>query len=64
MAASVLAAGRVAVAVMPEGVMGIGDRTGATAWTHDVRRSRQELALAPGHRVVVLDTDVVPHLGD
>jgi outer membrane protein assembly factor BamB len=56
--------GRVVVAssAVGAGLVAIDARTGATLWTRPDRRHGVEVARAPGRRVVVIDTDLVPHV--
>jgi outer membrane protein assembly factor BamB len=44
------------------GILAIDARTGTTLWTRPDRRHGVEVARAPGRRVVVIDTDLVPHV--
>ncbi|NYD41562.1 PQQ-binding-like beta-propeller repeat protein [Nocardioides panaciterrulae] len=53
----------VLVALSPEGVTAVDARTGTVRWRLGVERVHQELALAPDGRLLLLDSDVVPHLG-
>jgi len=38
-------------------------RTGAVRWSRTVERLWQELAVSPDYQLLLLDSDVVPHLG-
>ena len=60
---TVVADGEVVVAPTHDGVTAIDARTGAVRWSRTVERIRQELAVAPDGQLLLLDSDVVPHLG-
>lgn len=53
----------VVVVLAADGVTAIDAHTGAVRWSRAVERVRQELAAAPDGQVLLLDSDLVPHLG-
>lgn len=57
------AAGDVVVVPTVDGITAVDARTGATRWTLATRRDFQEITVAPDGRLLLLDSDVVPHLG-
>jgi hypothetical protein len=61
--APVVAVGRLVVGVVPGRVAALDARTGAIRWTLRLEHPDAELAVAPHHHVLVLDTDRVPHEG-
>ena len=62
-ASAVTADGDVVVARTLEGITAVDPRTGATLWSRAIERARQELAVAPDGQLLLLDSDLVPHLG-
>ena len=60
---TVVAAGDVVVTAASDRVTALEARTGAVRWSRPVERDLQELTVAPGGKVLLLDTDIVPHLG-
>jgi outer membrane protein assembly factor BamB len=59
----VVAVGRVVVAATSRGIVALAPRTGAVRWSRIVDRPHQQLVVTPGHQLLILDSDLVPHLG-
>jgi outer membrane protein assembly factor BamB len=60
---SAVASGDVVVTTGSAGVSGLDGRTGAVRWRRAARRGVVAVAVAPGGRVLMLDSDPVPRMG-
>lgn len=60
---TVLGAGDLVLAQATDRIEGLDAATGRVLWSRPAQRPHQELAVAPDGTAVLLDSDVVPHLG-